>query len=107
MPTFKVRVNSKINEAELTRQLRGEDGPVGRYGTTKARQITIRAKEKANYDTGLMHDSIYSRTDRSGQELAWTIYVKTDYAEYVHNGTSTYVGNPFITDAVREVFGSI
>jgi hypothetical protein len=102
---FTVRVDSKINEAELTRALRGEDGPVGRYGTTKAREVTRVAKGKANVDTGLMQSKISSRTDRSGQELSWVIRVDTEYAGYVHNGNNSYEGNPFITDAIEEVFG--
>ena len=102
---FNIRYQSKINEAEMMRTLRGQDGPVGRYGTTMARRATAVAKSKANYDTGYMQSTIYSRTDRKGQELAWVISVGADYGRYVHEGNNNYEGNPFISDAIEEVFG--
>lgn len=51
-------------------------------------------------DTGRLRNSITHAID--GEEKAAYIGTNVEYAEYVHNGTSTHKPQPFLTDAVNQ-----
>lgn len=51
-------------------------------------------------DTGRLRNSITHTID--ADEKVAIIGTSTEYAEYVHNGTSTHKAQPFLTDAVNQ-----
>lgn len=51
-------------------------------------------------DTGRLRNSITHTID-AGEQVA-IIGTNVEYAEYVHNGTSTHKAQPFLTDAVTQ-----
>ena len=51
-------------------------------------------------DTGRLRNSITHTIDEGGK---WAIVgTNVEYAQYVHNGTSTHKAQPFLTDAVNQ-----
>lgn len=54
-------------------------------------------------DTGALFDSITAEVKQSSQN-GFTVNAGagTDYAKYVHNGTSKLKGRPFITDGLQD-----
>lgn len=54
-------------------------------------------------DTGLLFDSIDASVRVVSQNaVTTTVGANTEYAHYVHDGTSKLKGRPFITDAVQD-----
>lgn len=83
------------------------DEVVDAMGTAIARAleaIGIEAESDAAdlcpVDTGRLRNSITHTID-AGEQVA-IIGTNVEYAEYVHNGTSTHKAQPFLTDAVTQ-----
>lgn len=54
-------------------------------------------------DTGKLFDSIDAKVKRDSQNLySVSVGANTNYAKYVHEGTSRLRGRPFIRDAVMD-----
>lgn len=58
------------------------------------------AAELCPVDTGRLRNSITHTID-AGEQVA-IVGTNVEYAEYVHNGTSTHEAQPFLTDAVTQ-----
>lgn len=108
---WSVSVTSEVNQAALQEELGGESGLVGRYGGAMAGQMTQRARELAPFKTGELKGSIFTRLDRSGDELGWLITATAGHAEYqevgfTHWGSGQWIeGKHFMERAGDEVFG--
>lgn len=89
------------------RLLHSESGPYGQWLTRVGNQVANAAKQRANVDTGLMRSRIEFRIESEGGSLVGIVAARTNYSYYVHQGTQWYAGNPFLTDALRDVLGSL
>lgn len=59
-------------------------------------------------DTGALFESITAEAKRASQNLVTvSVTAGTDYAVYVHQGTSKLEGRPFITDGVSKAMPQI
>lgn len=85
------------------RLLRDTHGPLGVYMTRIGNQIVNAAKARANVDTGLMRSRVEFRLSVGATGLIGQVVARTNYAAFIHRGTRYYAGNPFLTDAVRDV----
>lgn len=100
MPTATVTVTP--NQAGRNALLGDPNGDYGRWLVRKLNLIANGAKQRANVDTGLMRSRIeYRLLPRS--PLVGEVFAATNYAKWVHDGTRYYPGNPFLTDAARDV----
>lgn len=97
-------VTIRPDRAAQARLVNDPDSPAGRAFARKLNQITTGAKRRANVDTGLMRSRIEYRL-LDGSPLTGEVVAATNYARWVHDGTRHYAGNPFLTDAAREVSG--
>lgn len=93
------------NRAGQARLLQSPTGPLGRWMTRTGNQVVNRAKARANVDTGLMRSRIEFRLEVQQGQLVGVVAARTNYARYVHDGTRYMLGNPFLTDALRDVIG--
>lgn len=93
------------NHRGLDHLLHSPNGGVGQSLTRLGNQVVNRAKELANVDTGNMRSRIEFRLENDGQDLLGIVAARTDYSYYVHEGNGYYGGNPFLTDALRDVVG--
>jgi len=89
--------------------LLSRSSPPQKYILAKAFQVANAAKRRlgANpkrIDTGLLRASI---TVQAIEEKPYGARVGTnvEYALFVHNGTRKMRANPYLTDALRKVFG--
>lgn len=98
-------VSVTVNRAGVDRLTRDPNGPVGAHLTRLLNQIANAARARANVDTGLMRSRIEFRILPGSGPLQGEVAARTNYSLYVHNGTRYYPGNPFLTDAARDVLG--
>jgi len=89
------------------RLLHDESGPYGQWLARVGNRVVNGAKTRANVDTGLMRSRIEFRIERDDDGLVGIVAARTNYSYFVHNGTRWYAGNPFLTDALRDVLGSL
>lgn len=61
-----------------------------------------KAKENCPVITGTLRRSINSEVAQEGETIKGIVGAGTDYAEAVHEGTSTQAPNPFILLAIKE-----
>lgn len=89
-------------DSVLWMMLHGYDEPHGEDGHTEI------------YDTGALYQSIESKVDNvynsgiginlnNNVSYRITVSANTEYASYVHQGTSKLHGRPFITDGINRV----
>lgn len=97
-------VTVKIDQSAVDRLI---SDPNSAYAETflprLGNRIVNAAKPRANVDTGLMRSTIEFRLDTSTRPPTGEVVARTRYAKFVHDGTRFYVGNPFLTDAARDV----
>lgn len=98
-------VTVKLDQAGLDRLLNDPTSAYAQYLTRLGNRIVNGAKTRANVDTGLMRSRIEFELDHTHRPPEGRVVVRTAYAIYVHNGTRFYAGNPFLTDAARDVMG--
>jgi hypothetical protein len=91
----------------VSRLLHDPGGPYGQWLTRVGNQVVNAAVPKANVDTGLMRSRIEFWLDTESGVLVGYVAARTDYSLYVHEGHGSYGGNPFLTDALREVLGGL
>lgn len=87
------------------RLLHDTGGPYAQWLARKGNQMASVAKSRANVDTGLMRSRVEFRVEVQSGLVVGVLAAKTAYAKHVHDGTRYYRGNPFLTDAVRDVLG--
>jgi hypothetical protein len=82
---------------------RMQEATVTRVGN----RIVNAAKPLANVDTGLMRSRIEFRMMLGSQPPQGEVVARTNYSYWVHNGNrrTGYSGNPFLTNAARQVLG--
>lgn len=101
-----VSVRVQLNQEGLDRLLRD---PNSYYAETYlpriGNQIVNAAKPRANVDTGLMRSRIEFELDTTHRPPEGRVIARTNYSLWVHNGNGRYGGNPFLTDAARDVMG--
>ena len=98
----------RVDRAGLDRLTRDPNGPMGQFVTRLCNSIVNTAKQYANVDTGLMRSRIEFRLEQvAGGALRGVVAARTNYAYWVHNGNGRYAGNPFLTDAARDVMASL
>lgn len=104
--TASASVTFTPDQAGIDRLLHTESGAYGQWLTRKGNQVVNVAKTLANVDTGLMRSRIEFRLqfDASGH-LEGIVAARTNYSYWVHQGNGRYAGNPFLTDALRQVLG--
>lgn len=95
------------DRAGQQRLLHSESGPYGQWLTRIGNQVANKAAQYANVDTGLMRSRIEFRIETSSDGLVGIVAARTNYSYFVHQGTQWYVGNPFLTDALRDVLASV
>jgi hypothetical protein len=93
------------NQAGMEYLLSDPNGPTGQTVTRLGNSMVNYAKQYANVDTGNMRSRIEFRLEQDGRDLVGIIAARTSYAQYVHDGTIYYEGNPFLLDAARTVLG--
>lgn len=81
-----VTVNVTINQAEVDRFLRGENGPVGRNLRARAERVESVAQVLVGVDTGQLRASIRTWMTTRGGELAAFVGSDLDYALVHHEG---------------------
>lgn len=89
----------------VDRLLHTTTGPYAQYLTRTGNRVVNAAKARANVDTGLMRSRIEFRLESEGGHLVGIVAANTNYSRYVHDGNGSYPGNPFLTDALRDVLG--
>lgn len=90
------------------RLIRDPNGPVGQSLARIAIRIQNRAREAAPVDTGLLRsriDVVGPTVGASGLEAA--VVARTNYALYVHEGTSRTPPNPFLLIAAEQVLSTL
>lgn len=93
------------DQSGLDRLLRSPSGPYGQWLTRTGNRAVNYAKQYANVDTGLMRSAIVFRLTTDGGDLVGEVAAETEYARFVHDGTWSYAGNPFLTDGIRTALG--
>lgn len=106
---FKAQMTDAMNEVRdealdsvLWMMMHGYSTPHGKDGHTEI------------YDTGALYQSIEAKTDAvwgsglgmtvgNNTGLKVTVSGNTEYASYVHQGTSKLEGRPFITDGIKRI----
>lgn len=106
---FKVSTNFRMDQAEVDRILKSEDGAVGRFGVRSSNRARNIARSTSPRVTGTMAGAITVRSHATGGgERAWTFRVNTDYAKYVieGGGYNNAKPNDFLEKAVEAAFGT-
>lgn len=103
--TAGVRVT--LDQGGIDQLLHTQESALAKYLLQKGNEVVNAAKSRANVDTGLMRSSISVRlgVDPYTGGPSAEVVAATHYAKYVHDGTSYMEGNPFLEDAVHDVFG--
>lgn len=97
-------VTVKLDQAGLDRLYRsGSSIYAEQYLARLGNRIVNAAKTRANVDTGLMRSTIQFRIVPGSRPPIGEVVARTRYALFVHDGTRFYQGNPFLTDAARDV----
>lgn len=79
-----------INDAALSRLLRGQDGAVVKAMADVGRKVSNEAKRRCPVDEGRLRASITSTTQVEGNLVVTRVGTPVEYALYVHNGTGIY-----------------
>lgn len=96
---------NKLGQEKL---LRDPNGSVGQALARIAVRVQNRARELSPVDTGLLRsriDVVPPTLGASGLECA--VVARTNYAIYVHEGTSRMPPNPFLLDAAKAVLTTL
>lgn len=84
------RVEITINDAEVERLLRGQDGDV----VTAVRRVVTGTRNLAvalcPVDEGILRASLRTRIETSSREVKGWVYTDLEYGLYVHEGTGIY-----------------
>lgn len=96
-----VSVKFTTNAAGVDALLHSTTGPYAQWLTRVGNSVVNGAKRRANVDTGLMRSRIEFRLEVEAGVLVGYVEAKTHYSFYVH------ARNPFLTDALQEVVGSL
>lgn len=84
------RVDITINDAEVNRLLRGQDGEVVtavRRVVTATRNLAV---SLAPVDDGVLRASLRTRLETNSREVKGWVYTDLEYGLYVHEGTGIY-----------------
>lgn len=95
------------DRAGQDRLLRQTGGPYGQWLTRVCNQVANTAKGYAPVDTGLLRSRIEFSIEETGSGLVGIVAARTNYAYFVHQGTWRTEARPFLTDALRDVLGSV
>jgi HK97 gp10 family phage protein len=88
--------------------LRDPNGPVGQYAMRLLNRIQNRARELSPVDTGLMRSRIEIEPPTVGPGgLEAAVVARTNYALFVHDGTSRMPARPFLHEAAVYVMSSL
>lgn len=93
-------IKETVLDSVLWQMLHGYNEPHGEDGHTEI------------YDTGRLYESIEAKVDEvynsgfgmnisNNKSFRITVSTNTEYASYVHQGTSKLHGRPFITDGIN------
>jgi hypothetical protein len=87
-------VRLTLAQADLQRQLTGDQGMVTRYVLRRTQAIRNRAVLYCPVDTGNLRSSIVSAVRSDGMVVVGTVGTPVDYAVAVHEGTRPHVIRP-------------
>ena len=93
-------IKETVLDSVLWQMLHGYNEPHGEDGHTEI------------YDTGRLYESMNAKVDEvfnsgfgitlsNNKSFRITVSTDTEYASYVHNGTTRLKGRPFITDGIN------
>jgi len=97
-----VSVTVRLDQAAIDRLTSSTSNYGQVYLPAVGNRMVNAAKRRANVRTGLMRSTITFRVV-PGSPASGELAANTRYSYWVHNGNGRYPGNPFLTDAVREV----
>ena len=89
-----------LDQANLTKLLESEQGPVGRELTRRTIKVDRSAKDRCPVDTGRLRSSITWRLGRDGRGLLGIVGTNVAYAPHVEFGTVRQSAQPFLRPAL-------
>lgn len=92
-----------LNEAEVARLFKSEDGPTGKFIAKTAVKVETKAKRLCPVDTGRLRSSITHEVGMLGKTVIARVGTNVDYAVHVEFGTRRMRAQPFLRPALRAI----